>query len=107
MIPYVSYMSDDGLQRKNKPINLHFIERSYVKSVPCHHSMLCPQVANGEDSIQIWRVDANILNKQSQTANKGWSYSLGVGRAAKNVSLFKKFITKCTQGLRLRFFGMM
>ena len=27
----------------------------------------------------IWRVAANILNKQSQTADKGWSTSLGVG----------------------------
>jgi hypothetical protein len=28
----------------------------------------------------IWRVAANILNKQSRTADKGWSSSLGVGR---------------------------
>ena len=27
----------------------------------------------------IWRVAANILNKQSRTADKGWSSSLGVG----------------------------
>ena len=30
----------------------------------------------------IWRVAANILNKQSRTADKGWSSSLGVGRGA-------------------------
>jgi hypothetical protein len=29
-------------------------------------------------------VAANILNKQSRTADKGWSSSLGVGRGAKN-----------------------
>ena len=28
----------------------------------------------------MWRVEANILNKQSRTADKGWSSSLGVGR---------------------------
>ena len=28
----------------------------------------------------IWRVAANIRNKQSRTDDKGWSSSLGVGR---------------------------
>jgi len=27
----------------------------------------------------IWRVAANILNKQSQTVDEGWSSSLGIG----------------------------
>jgi hypothetical protein len=27
--------------------------------------------------IQIWRLAANILNKQTQTADKGWSYGFG------------------------------
>jgi hypothetical protein len=31
-----------------------------------------------------WRVAANILNKQSRTADKGWSSILGVGRGANN-----------------------
>ena len=34
----------------------------------------------------IWRVAVNILNKQSQRADKGWSSSLGVGRGANNSS---------------------
>ena len=34
----------------------------------------------------IWRVAANILNKQSRTADKGWSSSLGVGRGANDSS---------------------
>jgi hypothetical protein len=33
----------------------------------CHH----PQVVDGRDSLQILRVAVNILNKQSQTSNKG------------------------------------
>jgi hypothetical protein len=37
----------------------------------------------------IWRVAANILNKQSRTAGKGWSSSLGVGRGANNSSQLK------------------
>jgi hypothetical protein len=33
--------------------------------------MACLQVADGEAALQIWRVVANILNKQSQTVDKG------------------------------------
>jgi hypothetical protein len=43
---------------------------THVKWVPCHHGMARPQVADGE-GIQIRRVAANILNKQSWTADKG------------------------------------
>jgi len=32
-----------------------------------------------EEWAPIWRVAVNILNKQSWTAYKGWSSSLGVG----------------------------
>jgi hypothetical protein len=35
----------------------------------------------------IWRVSANILNKPSRAADKGWSSSLGDGRCANNSSL--------------------
>jgi len=35
----------------------------------------------------LWRVAVNKLNKQSWTADKGWSSSLGVGRGANNPSL--------------------
>jgi hypothetical protein len=53
--------------------------------VPCHRGMARPQVVDGGDSLQFWRVAANILNKQLRTANKGWSFSLGVGRGANNL----------------------
>jgi hypothetical protein len=46
-----------------------------------------PRVADGGDGLEIWRVVANILNKQSLTADEGWYYSLEV----KENSL----ITKC------------
>jgi hypothetical protein len=48
-----------------------------------------PRVADGEDCLQIWRVAANILNKQSRRADKGWSSNFGVGRGAKNSSSWK------------------
>jgi len=39
--------------------------------------MVHPQVADGGDSLQL--VGGNILNKESQASNKGWSFSMGVG----------------------------
>jgi hypothetical protein len=51
---------------------------------PCHHGMARPQVADGGEGLQIWRVAVNILNKQSRTSDKGWPSSLGVGRGANN-----------------------
>jgi len=39
-----------------------------------------------EERPPIWRVAANKLNKQSRTADKVWSSSLGVGRGANNSS---------------------
>jgi hypothetical protein len=60
---------------------------SFQNWVLCHHSMARPQVADGGDALQFWRVAANILNKQSRAADKGWSSSLGVGRGANNSSL--------------------
>jgi hypothetical protein len=39
--------------------------------------------ADGQ-GIQIWRVAANTLNKQSREADKGWSSSLEDGREANN-----------------------
>jgi hypothetical protein len=54
----------------------------HVRWVPCHHGMARPQVADGGDALQVWWVAANILNKQSRTADKGWSSSMGIGRGA-------------------------
>jgi hypothetical protein len=53
---------------------------NHVKWLPCHHGMARTQVADGGDSLQIWRVAANILNKKSLRADRGWSSSLGVRR---------------------------
>jgi hypothetical protein len=41
--------------------------------------MVCPQVAGG-DSLQVWRVAANILNEELRTADKeGGPAALGLG----------------------------
>ena len=52
---------------------------------PCHHGMARPQVADGGTASYI-EGSSNILNKQSRTAYKGWSSSLGVERGANNSS---------------------
>jgi hypothetical protein len=69
----------------------------HVKCVLCHHGMARPQVADAGDGLQIWREAANILNKQSRTADKGWPSSLGAGRRDNNssvvVCVFVKVVT--------------
>jgi hypothetical protein len=41
--------------------------------------MARPQVEDGGDVLQIWRVAANMLNKQSRKAGKSWSYLREIG----------------------------
>jgi hypothetical protein len=52
----------------------------------CHHDMALPQVADGGDGLQMWRVAVNILNKQSRTGDNGWSSNVGDAQGAKNFS---------------------
>jgi hypothetical protein len=52
-----------------------------------------------EERPSVWRVAANILNKQSRTAGKEWSSSLGDGRSTNNsyqlnVSCYEIFTDK-------------
>jgi hypothetical protein len=41
--------------------------------------MVYPQVADRGNNLHIWSIDANIVNKKSQTAIKGWSSRWGFG----------------------------
>jgi hypothetical protein len=43
----------------------------------CHDGVARPQVAGGGEGLQVRRVAANILNKQSQTADRGMVFQLG------------------------------
>jgi hypothetical protein len=45
-----------------------------------------------EESPPVWKAAANKWNKQSRTADEGWSSSLGVGRSANNPSSLKKLL---------------
>jgi hypothetical protein len=48
--------------------------------------MVLPPVEGGGNNLQTWKVAVSILNKQSQTADKGWSSRLGVGLGVNNSS---------------------
>jgi hypothetical protein len=37
---------------------------------PFHHGMERPRVLYGGDGLQLWRVDVNVLNRQSGIADK-------------------------------------
>jgi hypothetical protein len=73
-----------------KPNTITNSEPFHVKWVPCHHGMARPQVADGEDGLQMYWVEANTLNKHSWTADKVWSSNLGVRLGANDSSLEKK-----------------
>jgi hypothetical protein len=71
------------------------IDKIILCGVPNHNGMARPQVADGGDGLQIWRVAANVLNKQSRTASKGWSSSLGLAvnlttPHSKKISLYER-----------------
>ena len=70
------------MYRSTNNILIHYVPQSRVVG-PCHHGMARPQVVD-RGTASLWRVAAKKLNKQSWTADKGWSSSLGVGRGANN-----------------------
>jgi hypothetical protein len=74
-------------RRRNIFMGVQCLRKNYaIGGSPCQHGMARPQVADGGNGLQIWRITANILNKQTRTADKVWSSSLGVGRGANNSS---------------------
>jgi hypothetical protein len=49
---------------------------------------------HGGDNLQMWRIAVNILNKQSWTADKGLSSSLGLGMGLTTPHHKNKLVTK-------------
>jgi hypothetical protein len=41
------------------------------KWVPCHEGMACPEDTDEGNGLQVWKVAATMLNKQSRTAGNG------------------------------------
>jgi hypothetical protein len=58
--------------------------------------MARPRVADRGDCLQIWRVAVNMLNKQSRTADSGWSSSLGVGRGLTTLPRKTQYLLRIT-----------
>jgi hypothetical protein len=62
-----------------------------VTWVLCPYGIARLQVAGGGDGLQIRRVAANILNKQSWTADKSWSSSYFYGKGNENHEFGTRF----------------
>jgi hypothetical protein len=75
---YVVEMASGGMIGYAYQIS-YILVQAHVRWVPCHHGKARPRVADGGDSLQFWRVAANILNKQSRTADKGGTPAWGLG----------------------------
>ena len=63
----------------------HYVRRGHDKWVPVTTAWRVLRLRM-EERPPIWRVAANILNKQSMATDKGWSSISGVGRCANNSS---------------------
>jgi hypothetical protein len=50
----VNFVSDSNISTMKR--------KCHVTWIPCHNDMARPQVADGGDGLQIWRVAAIILN---------------------------------------------
>jgi hypothetical protein len=59
------------------------------------------RVSDEGDGFQIWKAAANILNKQSQTNDKGCSSSLDVGRGANKSSPKNSLLRNVKQDLEI------
>jgi len=62
--------------------------------------MADPRVANGGDGQQIYRVAANMSNKQSLTIDKGCPPAWGLGEGSTPPHRKKQLVTKCYTGPR-------
>jgi hypothetical protein len=51
------------------------------------------------NGLQLWRLAANIFNKQPRTDNKGWSSSLGLGVGLTTLHHKNKLVTKKSNSL--------
>jgi hypothetical protein len=63
---------------------LSIFNKLYCGSLSLQHGM--SSGCGWRNSLQLWRLAANILNKQLRTNDKGWSSSLRVGHGANNHS---------------------
>ena len=103
MVGNVMYPDDESTGILSLPISSYCLEKTSPDWSFCNSTRMfifslsvlmsftmawhVPWVANGGVDLKIWRLAANILNKQSWTADQEWSSSLGVWREANNLTL--------------------
>jgi hypothetical protein len=46
---------------------LNIKEQRYIRSIHCHNGTVHPQVAQGENDLQIWTAAANIFSQREST----------------------------------------
>jgi hypothetical protein len=63
--------------------------------------MALPRVRDGGDDLQLWKVAADIMNKQSLSADKQLS-SWGLGEGLRTPHHKKNLLRNATQGLGIR-----
>jgi len=66
---------------------------------PFDHGMTRPRAVDGGDGLRIWRVAANIFNKQSRTGDKGWC--LPAGRLGEGLTNLRRKISTCYEILHI------
>jgi hypothetical protein len=92
---------EKGVKKEKFVYRIFFLQKKWShSSVAQKWKILPPPTCLESSSV---REAANILNKQSQTADEGWSSSFGVGRGANNsspkrISLLQKFIRNVRPG---------
>jgi hypothetical protein len=64
--------------------------------------MACPLVVDGGNSLQMWRVAVNMLNKQLQKSDKGWSSSLGVEKVLHLLAIKNCLFMECYAGDQIK-----
>jgi hypothetical protein len=64
---------------------------------PCHHGIRGPQVEDGQDSLLVWRVTTNILNKWSLMAKRGGPEAMWLGKGLTS-SCLQQHVLKCYAG---------
>jgi hypothetical protein len=68
----LSYKADSGLRLHCAVFPLFPPPPTlYIDTGPCHHGTVGSQVAVKGNGLQMWRVAANILNRQSRIAERG------------------------------------